>query len=69
MRIEHIVPVADVKKGSYQIYIEVACNGMFGVGMHNLRYQPPDVSLTPRLLRETGSSDLSSNSWNEHSPS
>ena len=44
MRIEHIIPAKAVKAGKYQIYIEVSCNGMFGVGIDNLRYTPPDVS-------------------------
>lgn len=41
-RVEHIIPVEAVKEGLYTIYIEVTCNGMFGLGPY--RYQTPDVS-------------------------
>lgn len=42
-RVEHIVNKQAVQKGTYTMIIEVSANAMFGVGMHNLRYQVPDV--------------------------
>jgi alpha-mannosidase len=41
-RVEHIIPAEAVKKGSYTCFIEVSCNGMFGLGPY--RYLHPDVS-------------------------
>ena len=40
-RVEHIIPAEAVKKGMYEIVIEVTANGMFGLGPY--RYQTPDV--------------------------
>ena len=40
-RVEHIIPAEAVKKGIYEIVIEVTANGMFGLGPY--RYQTPDV--------------------------
>jgi hypothetical protein len=42
-RVEHIIPANAVKKGIYEIVIEVTANGMFGLGPY--RYQTPDVRL------------------------
>lgn len=42
-RVEHIIPPSAVQAGNYTIYIEVSCNGMFGVGTGGYRYQIPDV--------------------------
>lgn len=48
-RIEHVIPTEAVQRGTYTIIIEVSANAMFGVGMHNLRYQVPDVRIiSPR---------------------
>lgn len=46
-RIEHVVPAAVVQTGSYTMIIEVSANGMFGVGMDDLRYNVPVVSTPP----------------------
>ena len=40
-RVEHIIPSNAVKKGIYEVVIEVTANGMFGLGPY--RYQTPDV--------------------------
>jgi len=40
-RVEHIIPAQAVKKGIYEVVIEVTANGMFGLGPY--RYQTPDV--------------------------
>jgi hypothetical protein len=40
-RVEHIIPTEAVKKGIYEVVIEVTANGMFGLGPY--RYQTPDV--------------------------
>ena len=40
-RVEHIIPPSAVKKGIYEVVIEVTANGMFGLGPY--RYQTPDV--------------------------
>jgi len=47
-RVEHIVPPDAVRSGSYNIYVEVSCNGMFGLGTGGYRYQVPDVSTLSR---------------------
>jgi hypothetical protein len=43
-RVEHIIPAQAVKRGIYEIVIEVTANGMFGLGPY--RYQTPDVRFT-----------------------
>ena len=40
-RVEHIIPAQAVKRGIYEVVIEVTANGMFGLGPY--RYQTPDV--------------------------
>jgi len=42
-RVEHIIPAQAVKRGIYEVVIEVTANGMFGLGPY--RYQTPDVRL------------------------
>jgi hypothetical protein len=40
-RVEHIIPANALKRGIYELVIEVTANGMFGLGPY--RYQTPDV--------------------------
>ena len=40
-RVEHIIPPNAVKKGIYEVIIELTAYGMFGLGPY--RYQTPDV--------------------------
>lgn len=55
-RVEHIIPAKAVKAGKYTCYVEVTCNGMFGLGPS--RYLHPDVSVfsypkTELIIRPT----------------
>lgn len=43
-RVQHVIPQTHVDAGRYECYIEVSCNGMFGLGMNGYRHQRPDVS-------------------------
>ena len=44
-RIEHIIPSEALDRGTYSLYIEVSCNGLFGAGpaQNDAVLQPPDV--------------------------
>ena len=44
-RIDHIIPREAVLKGSYQCYIEISVNALFGLGLNGFRHQQPDVSV------------------------
>ncbi|WVQ85168.1 hypothetical protein IAT38_007333 [Cryptococcus sp. DSM 104549] len=44
-RVEHIIPRDAVKAGRYECWIEVACNGIFGIGINGLRHHPPDMNM------------------------
>ncbi len=52
-RIEHVIPAAAVEQGTYKIFIEVSCNGLFGAGMNGLGWAPPDVSTLTTPFTET----------------
>jgi alpha-mannosidase len=43
-RVEHLVPREAVEKGTYELVVELSCNGMFGTGLNGYRHQRPDVS-------------------------
>lgn len=63
-RVEHIIPPQAVKRGIYEIVIEVTANGMFGLGPY--RYQTPDVrpsSILPPFLISPFSSFLTLSSF------
>jgi hypothetical protein len=43
-RVEHVVPREAVERGTYELIVELSCNGMFGTGLNGYRHQQPDVS-------------------------
>ncbi|WWC63022.1 uncharacterized protein I303_105621 [Kwoniella dejecticola CBS 10117] len=48
-RIEHIIPREAVLAGKYESYIEVACNGIFGIGINGYRHHEPDMDMKYHL--------------------
>ncbi|WWC88253.1 uncharacterized protein L201_003160 [Kwoniella dendrophila CBS 6074] len=48
-RIEHIIPRQYVKAGKYECYIEIACNGIFGIGINGYRHHEPDMNMKYHL--------------------
>ncbi|WWC96371.1 hypothetical protein V866_003239 [Kwoniella sp. B9012] len=48
-RIEHIIPREAVNAGRYECYIEVACNGIFGIGINGYRHHEPDMNMKYHL--------------------
>lgn len=48
-RIDHIIPREAILAGSYQCYIEVSVNALFGLGLNGFRHQQPDVRGFPKL--------------------
>ncbi|WWC71170.1 uncharacterized protein I206_105123 [Kwoniella pini CBS 10737] len=48
-RIEHIIPREAVQAGKYECYIEVACNGIFGIGINGYRHHEPDMNMKYHL--------------------
>jgi hypothetical protein len=43
-RVDFVVPVDAVRHGTYECYIELSVNAMFGLGLNGFRHQQPDVS-------------------------
>lgn len=54
-RVEHIIPADAVRSGSYTCFIEVTCNGMFGLGPY--RYLHPDVRACRVCVRKAQRSE------------
>jgi hypothetical protein len=50
-RVEHVVPREAVKAGHYECWMEVSCNGLYGIGINGQRHHEPDVSALRRKRR------------------
>ncbi|WRT66773.1 uncharacterized protein IL334_003736 [Kwoniella shivajii] len=48
-RIEQIIPREAVQAGTYECYIEIACNGIFGIGINGYRHHEPDMNMKYHL--------------------
>lgn len=43
-RVEHVIPRDAVLRGTYECYVEISVNSVFGLGRGGFRHQPPAVS-------------------------
>jgi alpha-mannosidase len=62
-RVQHVIPQAAVDAGTYEVIIEVSCNGMFGLGMNGYRHQRPDVSTVYAYLEEQADESFQPNRY------
>lgn len=44
-RVEHVIPRDAVARGTYECYVEVSVNSIFGLGRGGFRHQAPAVSV------------------------
>ncbi|RSH89663.1 Glycoside hydrolase, 38 vacuolar alpha mannosidase [Saitozyma podzolica] len=48
-RVEHVVPREAVKAGHYECWMEVSCNGLYGIGINGQRHHEPDMNMLYHL--------------------
>ncbi|ORY20873.1 glycosyl hydrolases family 38 N-terminal domain-domain-containing protein [Naematelia encephala] len=44
-RVEHVLPRSAVELGHYECWIEVSCNGLYGIGINGQRHHEPDMNM------------------------